>query len=89
MINYMYGKCPTLRGADEICEMFEIVDLAERFTVSGLEEEYKTAMFLYFRERPRWITQPKNQKLYGNILLREYLRYKGTTVSCIEYVAYN
>jgi len=58
MINYMYGKYPTLRGADEICEMFEIMDLAERFTVSGLEEEYRTAMFLYFRERPRWTTQP-------------------------------
>lgn len=58
MINYMYGKYPTLRGADEICEMFEIMDLAERFTVSGLEEEYRTAMFLYFRERPRCTTQP-------------------------------
>ena len=50
MINYIYGKYPTLRGAEEICELFEIVDLAERFTISGLEEEYKTAMFLYFRE---------------------------------------
>jgi len=58
MINYMYGKYPTLRGAEEICEIFEIVDLAERFEVSGLEEEYRTAMFLYFREMPRWSSQP-------------------------------
>ena len=33
MIDYMYGKFPTLRGAEEICELFEIVDLAERFKV--------------------------------------------------------
>ena len=54
MIEYMYGKYPTLRGAEEICEIFEIIDLAERFLVTGLEEEYRTAMFLYFREKPRW-----------------------------------
>ena len=46
MINYIYGKHPTLRGAEEICELFEIIDSAERFTISGLEEEYKTAMSL-------------------------------------------
>ena len=33
MIDYLYGKFPTLRGAEEICEIFEIVDLAERFKV--------------------------------------------------------
>jgi len=54
MIDYMYGKFPTLRGAEEICELFEIVDLAERFKVIGFEEEYRTAMFLYFREGPKW-----------------------------------
>jgi hypothetical protein len=54
MIDYIYGKYPTLRGAEEICEIFEIVDLADRFCVSGLVEEYRTAMFLYFREKPRW-----------------------------------
>ena len=51
MIDYIYGKYPTLRGAGEICEIFEIINLAERFKISGLEEEYRTAMFLYFRER--------------------------------------
>jgi len=51
MIDYIYGKYPTLRGADQICEIFEIINLAERFQISGLEEEYRTAMFLYFRER--------------------------------------
>merc|ERR1712032_1052198 len=58
MIDYLYGKFPTLRGAEEICEIFEIVDLAERFKVVGLEDEYRTAMFLYFRERPRWNSSP-------------------------------
>ena len=33
MIDYLYGKFPTLRGAEEICEIFEIVDLADRFKV--------------------------------------------------------
>jgi len=51
MIDYIYGKYPTLRGAGEICEIFEIINLAERFQISGLEEEYRTALFLYFRER--------------------------------------
>ena len=51
MIDFIYGKYPTLRGAGEICEIFEIINLAERFKISGLEEEYRTAMFLYFRER--------------------------------------
>jgi len=51
MIDYIYGKYPTLRGADEICEIFEIINLAERYKISGLEEEYRTALFLYFRER--------------------------------------
>lgn len=58
MIDYLYGKFPTLRGAEEICEIFEIVDLADRFKVVGLEDEYRTAMFLYFRERPRWNSSP-------------------------------
>lgn len=58
MIDYLYGKFPTLRGAEEICEIFEIVDLADRFKVVGLEDEYRTAMFLYFRERPRWHSSP-------------------------------
>lgn len=58
MIDYLYGKFPTLRGAEEICEIFEIVDLADRFKVVGLEDEYRTAMFLYFRERPRWNSGP-------------------------------
>jgi len=58
MIDYLYGKFPTLRGAEEICEIFEIVDLAEKFKVIGLEDEYRTAMFLYFRERPRWNSSP-------------------------------
>jgi len=51
MVDYIYGKYPTLRGAEEICEIFEIINLAERYNISGLEEEYRTAMFLYFRER--------------------------------------
>ena len=51
MIDYIYGKFPTLRGAAEISEIFEIINLAEWFEIEGLEEEYRTAMFLYFRER--------------------------------------
>jgi len=51
MVDYIYGKYPTLRGAEEICEIFEIINLAERYKIIGLEEEYRTAMFLYFRER--------------------------------------
>ena len=35
MIDYLYGKFPTLRGAEEICEIFEIVDLAEKFKVGS------------------------------------------------------
>ena len=66
MINYIYGKYPTLRGAEEICELFEIVDLAERFTISGLEEEYKTAMFLYFREA-EMNNSAQRENLYNNI----------------------
>ena len=50
MIDYIYGKYPTLKGAEEICEIFEIINLAERFKITGLEEEYRTALFLYFRE---------------------------------------
>jgi len=50
MIDYIYGKYPTLRGAEEICEIFEIINLQERFKIVGLEEEYRTALFLYFRE---------------------------------------
>ena len=50
MIDYIYGKYPTLRGAEEICEIFEIINLQERFKIWGLEEEYRTALFLYFRE---------------------------------------
>ena len=50
MIDYSYGKYPTFRGAGEICEI-ELINLAERFQISGLEEEYRTALFLYFRER--------------------------------------
>ena len=53
MINYIYGKYPNLTGTDKICEMFEIAYLAERFAISGLEKEYRTAMFLYFRGRPK------------------------------------
>jgi len=52
MIDYIYGKYPTLRGAEEICEIFEIINLQERFKIVGLEEEYRTALFLYFREGP-------------------------------------
>jgi hypothetical protein len=37
MIDYIYGKYPTLRGAGEICEIFEIINLAERFKISGLD----------------------------------------------------
>jgi len=59
MVDYLYGKYPTLRGAEQICEIFEIIDLAERFGAEGLEEEYRTAMFLYFRERPRWTSDPE------------------------------
>ena len=49
IINYIYGKYPNLIGTDKVCEMFEIADLAERFAISGLKREYKTALFLYFR----------------------------------------
>ena len=58
MVDYLYGKFPTLRGAQQICEIFEIIDLADRFGAEGLEEEYRTALFLYFRERPRWSCDP-------------------------------
>ena len=51
MIDYMYGKYPSLRGASEICEIFEIINLADQFSIEGLEEEYRTAMFLYFRHK--------------------------------------
>lgn len=51
MIDYMYGKYPSLRGANEICEIFEIINLADQFSIEGLEEEYRTAMFLYFRHK--------------------------------------
>ena len=51
MIDYMYGKYPSLRGTNEICEIFEIINLADQFSIEGLEEEYRTAMFLYFRHK--------------------------------------
>ena len=40
MIDYLYGKFPTLRGAEEICEIFEIVDLADRFKVCSCCKTY-------------------------------------------------
>ena len=52
-INYIYQKYPNLIGTDNVCEMFEIADPAERFAISGLKREYKTALFLYFRERSK------------------------------------
>merc|ERR1712059_96673 len=51
MIDYIYGKYPTLRGSVKMCEIFEIIEVAEMFDIPGLEGEYRTAMFLFFRER--------------------------------------
>ena len=54
MIDYLYGKFPTLRGAEEICEIFEIVDLAERFKVCSC-----LCIVFVLSEKPRFF--PKCQ----------------------------
>ena len=51
MIDFIYGRFPKLRGGPDICEMFEIENVADRYRVAGLKEEYKSSMLLYFRYR--------------------------------------
>jgi len=51
MIDFIYGRFPKLRGHLEICEMFEIENVADQYRVAGLKEEYKSSMLLYFRYR--------------------------------------
>ena len=51
MVDFIYGRFPRLRSGSDICEMFEIENVAERFRVNGLKEEYKSSMILYFRHR--------------------------------------
>ena len=51
MVDFIYGRFPKLRGGPDICEMFEIVNVADKYRVAGLKEEYKSSMLLYFRYR--------------------------------------
>ena len=51
MVDFIYGRFPRLRSGSDICEMFEIENVAEKFRVNGLKEEYKSSMILYFRHR--------------------------------------
>ena len=49
MIDFMYGKFPRLRGRADICEIFEIENLADQYRIDGLKEEYRASMLLYLR----------------------------------------
>lgn len=49
MVDFIYGRFPRLRAGSDICEIFEIENVAEKFRVVGLKEEYKSSMMLYFR----------------------------------------
>ena len=49
MVDFIYGRFPRLRAGSDICEIFEIENVAEKFRVIGLKEEYKSSMMLYFR----------------------------------------
>ena len=49
MVDFIYGRFPRLRVGSDICEMFEILNVAEKFRIVGLKEEYKSSMMLYFR----------------------------------------
>ena len=53
MIDYIYGRFPKLRGreAEDICEIFEIENLADQYKIAGLKEEYRASMLLYLRYR--------------------------------------
>ena len=51
MVDFIYGRFPRLRAGSDICEIFEIENVAERFRIVGLKEEYKSSMMLYFRHR--------------------------------------
>ena len=49
MVDFIYGRFPRLRFGS-VCEIFEIENVAERFRIAGLKEEYKSSMLLYFRD---------------------------------------
>ena len=49
MVDYIYGRFPRLRAGSDICEIFEIENVAEKFRIVGLKQEYKSSMMLYFR----------------------------------------
>ena len=49
MVDFIYGRFPRLRDGS-VCEIFEIENVAERFRIAGLKEEYKSSMLLYFRD---------------------------------------
>ena len=51
MIDFIYGRFPKLRGRDNICEIFEIENLADQYRIAGLKEEYRASMLLYLRYR--------------------------------------
>merc|ERR550517_2186263 len=51
MVDFIYGKFPKLRGRADICEIFEIENLADQYRIDGLKEEYRTSMLLYLRYR--------------------------------------
>ena len=51
MIDFIYGRFPKLRGRDDICEIFEIENLADQYRIAGLKEEYRASMLLYLRYR--------------------------------------
>ena len=49
MVDFIYGRFPRLRDGS-VCEIFEIENVAEKFRIAGLKEEYKSSMLLYFRD---------------------------------------
>ena len=51
MIDFIYGRFPKLRGRENICEIFEIENLADQYRIAGLKEEYRASMLLYLRYR--------------------------------------
>jgi len=51
MIDFIYGRFPKLRGREDICEIFEIENLADQYRIAGLKDEYRASMLLYLRYR--------------------------------------
>ena len=60
MVDFIYGRFPRLRVGSDICEMFEIENVAEKFRILGLKDEYKSSMMLYFRHLYKDMMYNKN-----------------------------